>query len=147
MSAAFSPSAKWLVTVETSRMQRYSAKVDKGSQKAVRATAAWLRDEIGKSLEHPGTGRWYGKHRASAPGRPPARKYGGLARSINWRYNGVIGRLMAGGPSAIVYSSSEYAPHLEYGTVHMAPRPFMRPAARKAKRVLEAAMRDVVSFP
>lgn len=149
----FAPGAKLHVKVEVGRMQRYSKKVEKGSERAVKATSIWLRDEIMKSLEGQGTGRRYRRYpggpmyRASSPGRPPARRMGGLARSINWRYNGVLGRLLAGGPSAIVYSSSKYAPHLEYGTVRMAPRPFMRPAARRAKRILEAAVRDVVAFP
>lgn len=134
------------VTVFAGPLQRYSSKVQAGSEKAVRATGQWLVGDIVRSLETPGRGRMYGSHRASAPGQPPARRYGALANSIDFRYNGLMGRLMARGPSGIVYSSSEYAPHLEYGTVHMAPRPFMRPAARRAKMILEAAMKDVVRF-
>jgi hypothetical protein len=134
------------VQVEVGPWQRYTKKVERGSIDAVRATGLWLEGDIVRSLETPGRGRMYGSHRASAPGQPPAREFGALANSIDFKYNGLGARLMAGGPSGIVYSSSEYAPHLEYGTVHMAPRPFMRPAARRAQRILEAAMQDVVRF-
>lgn len=140
-------SVKVTATVETGRLRRYSADVQKGSERAVRMTGLWLQGDIVRSLETPGMGKMYGSHRASAPGQPPARMTGALANSVGFKYNGLVGRLMAGGPSGTVYSSSEYAPHLEYGTVHMAPRPFMRPAARRAKAILEAAMRDVVRFP
>ena len=140
-------------TVDVSPMVRWTKKVQKGSEKAVRMTGLWLQNEIVTSMEAPGTGKLYRRYpggpfyRASAPGRAPARRMGLLANSIAFKYNGLSGRLMAGGPSGVVFSSSEYAPHLEYGTVHMAPRPFMRPAAKKAQRILEAAMRDVVHFP
>lgn len=134
------------VQVEVGPLQRYTKKVARGSERAVRATGLWLQGDIVRSLETPGGGIVYGRHRASAPGQPPARDTGALANSIAFKYNGIGGRLLAGGPSGIVYSSSEYAPHLEYGTVHMAPRPFMRPAAKRASRVLQAAMQDVVRF-
>jgi hypothetical protein len=43
---------------------------------------------------------------------------------------------VSGSPSqhvAIVYSPMEYAPHLEYGTVKMGARPFMRPSLDRVK--------------
>jgi HK97 gp10 family phage protein len=140
-------------TVNVAPMVRWTKEVRRGSETAVRMTGIWLKGQIITSLEGGGRGHKYRRYpggpfyRASAPGQAPARRMGALANSINFKYNGIVGRFMAGGPSGIVYSSSEYAPHLEYGTVHMAPRPFMRPAARKAEKVLEAAMRDVVRFP
>lgn len=140
------------VQIETAPLVRYTRKVREGSEKAVRSVMIWLQGDIVRTLETPGSGNQYRRYpggpmyRASRPGQPPARRMGYLANSIDHRYNGLGGRFMAGGPSGIVYSSSEYAPHLEYGTVFMAPRPFMRPAAKRASRILEAAMRDVVRF-
>ena len=73
-----------------------------------------------------GTGRQYGNHRASAPGASPATDLGTLAASLQpqldkSRYQGSYG------------TNVEYGPHLEYGTVKMAARPFLTPAAEKAR--------------
>lgn len=139
--------------VQMDRMVAYTKKVRRQSENAVRMTGLWLQGDIVRALETPGQGRRYRRYpggpfyRASAPGAPPARRTGALANSIGFKYNGLVGRFMAGGPSGVVYSSSKYAPHLEYGTVRMAPRPFMRPAAKRAQRILEAAMRDAVRYP
>jgi hypothetical protein len=78
-------------------------------------------------LRQPKTGRVYrtkrGTHQASAPGQPPANWYGGLFSSI------ASYRTPDGG---LIVASSEYAGFLEHGTSHIAPRPFMGPAARYA---------------
>ena len=43
----------------------------------------------------PATGRIYGKHRASAPGEPPAPDHGDLLRSIQWRAPSRVGNAWA----------------------------------------------------
>lgn len=61
----------------------------------------------------------------SAPGSPPAIRTGYLRgsyqrRPAKYTPNGVVG---------YVYTSAEYGPHLELGTIFMAPRPHLKPAA------------------
>lgn len=86
----------------------------------------------------PKTGRIYKRrkvrHQASAPGEAPATDTGRLVSSLKveipsekWTAN-----LVAGVP---------YAIHLEYGTRHMKPRPFMRPAG-DAQRATAAKVFD-----
>lgn len=64
------------------------------------------------------------EHRASAPGEAPATDTGRLVSSIKFtrQPNATYGFL---------FSRLNYAFWLEYGTVNMAERPFLRPAVRK----------------
>lgn len=61
-------------------------------------------------------------HQASAPGEPPATDIGNLVNSIGSR--------MIGAAEGEVTVSAEYAAVLEFGGVHMAPRPFFTPAVK-----------------
>lgn len=91
----------------------------------------------------PKTGRVYEKyrprrrHQASAPGEAPATDLGTLANSISAE--------MTGEMSGTVTVHAEYGPHLEYGTVKMAARPFLGPAVdderESFKREVEEALR------
>lgn len=60
-------------------------------------------------------------HQASAPGEAPASDTGRLVGSIDTEYD-------LSNNIARITASAEYAAPLEFGTLHMAPRPFMRPA-------------------
>lgn len=42
--------------------------------------------------------------------------------------------------SAIIGPTTNYAPHLEYGTIHQEPQPFMGPAADRVLPSVEEAM-------
>jgi hypothetical protein len=64
------------------------------------------------------TGRWYGNHRASAPGEPPANWTGRLARSVGFKNYG-HSRMEFG-------EVAFYGRFLEDGTRIMAPRPHMK---------------------
>lgn len=44
--------------------------------------------------------------------------------------------------SATIGPTTNYAPYLEFGTVHMAPRPFMGPAADAVAPLLEQAVAE-----
>lgn len=57
-------------------------------------------------------------HTASAPGEAPAIDYGSLINSIGVEREG---------NDAVIFTSAEAAPHLEFGTARMQARPFMRP--------------------
>jgi HK97 gp10 family phage protein len=102
-----------------------------------------------------GTGREYFRtkkkliHRASVEGQPPAPDTGRLKASItvNWTNSGLptakvskpakegdgisMPPTEAGKFTGRVGTNVEYAQHLEFGTVKMGPRPFLRPAFEK----------------
>lgn len=95
------------------------AKAEKGIRAAALTGEALLKADI---LSRPGTGKVYGKHRASAPGQPPAPDTGRLRNSVqadqNVRRDGndLVGRIVANDTKAAA---------LEKGTERMAARPFL----------------------
>lgn len=72
------------------------------------------------------TGRVYGKHRASAPGEPPASDTGNLQTSIDIDID-------TDGMGASVIAVAAYAAMLEFGTSKMAPRPFLHPSLEEQR--------------
>lgn len=81
------------------------------------------------SLSGPRTGIIYRRgargdieHQASAPGEPPATDTGNLAASIGSR--------MIGPTEGEITVTAEYAAVLELGGVHVAARPYFRPAIK-----------------
>jgi len=80
---------------------------------------------INSIVEGPKTGAVYSRggkvHQASAPGEPPAGDIGTLQNSITLRID-------AAKLNVYVNAGARYAAALEYGTVRMEPRPFLRPA-------------------
>ena len=92
-------------------------------------------DEIDETVKHgmaqPKSGRVYvrgGRARtASAPGEMPAIDTTQLINSLQKR-------MISGKARGVYFTNLDYAPMLEYGTSKMAARPFMTPAADKAKR-------------
>lgn len=94
----------------------------------------------------PKTGRIYMKgknrnirHQASAPGEPPATDTGRLVNSIVGDAK-VVGRQVQG----YLEARTSYAGYLEFGTRHMAARPFMTPAVMRNRDRAIALMRDAV---
>lgn len=67
----------------------------------------------------PRSGLVYGKHKSSGPGEPPSPDTSNLRRSVMYE---------VGDGYVDVGANAEYAPYLEFGTRHMAARPFLRPA-------------------
>lgn len=74
-------------------------------------------------------------HQASAPGEPPAIDYGDLANSIF--------QAMTSKTSGYVGTDSDHAGFMEDGTTHIAPRPFMAPAAEEVGESFEAAIQQL----
>lgn len=72
----------------------------------------------------------------SAPGDMPGIDLGILVASLGKEMDGAK-------PAGDFYAGGDYAPHLEYGTVKMAPRPFMAPAAVHGRRFLIQALSDL----
>jgi hypothetical protein len=97
--------------------------------------------------DSPASGRVYGKHRASAPGEPPAPDTGALLGSVTWRV-AKKGRAWR----AEVGSNLKYAVYLEYGAARgvrgkggrieavqwiLYPRPAWGPALREMRPIIE----------
>ena len=87
------------------------------------------------------------KHRASAPGDPPAVDTGNLRGSITFeRVTKPLGANVTGGAPRIttarrVGTNVEYGPYLEFGTPRVAARPFLEPAVRKVSVALGRQLR------
>lgn len=93
----------------------------------IRKRTVHVQQTAVRSVQQPGTGRRYGKHVASAPGRPPATDTGRLANDIRSDV-----RVDEQGVVGTVGVSVDYGDDLELGTRHMEPRPFLRPSLRAA---------------
>lgn len=96
----------------------------------IRAMASGIVTEMRRLMSLPKTGRSYRRgrtaiHIASAPGQAPAVDTGTLTNSINFQMQGEL--------QATVTVNAEYAAYLEYGTRHMAARPYARPAIDKVR--------------
>lgn len=110
-------------TVEI-KLNRLKGMNDRMRQQAARVVKSYaLQGEamVKTSMGEPKSGRIYGDHQASAPGESPAIDIGNLVGSVQAEGESDI--------SWVVNAGAEYAIWLEYGTVHMAPRPFMEPMA------------------
>lgn len=93
------------------------------------------------SMQGPKSGREYPSkgrkmHQASAPGEAPAIDTGNLVNSIQSK--------MIGATTGIVFTNTEYAPPLEYGSSKMAARPFFLPAAKAAYPAFVQAMKGII---
>lgn len=104
--------------------------------RATRAATLQAKSEVFVMLSHPGSGRMYGAHQASAPGEPPAPNTGELRGSlvdtVSVNRGVVVGR---------VVENHEAAAHLEGGTENMAPRPHMRRALTEGWKRINAAFK------
>jgi HK97 gp10 family phage protein len=108
----------------------------------VQRSTSLVEETVLDSIRSGGTGITYQKynprrqHTASAQGEPPATDTGFLVGSISSnvkkRGTSVVGQIIASAP---------YAPHLEFGTSTIRPRPFMQPALErnrpKIKRIFK----------
>ena len=108
------------VTIDFGKLnQMAEEKAVRGVQTAALRGEAILKADI---LSRPGSGELYGKHRASAPGQPPAPDTGRLRAATQAdpqvRADGtdIVGRVVA---------NTEYALPLETGTERVAARPFL----------------------
>lgn len=74
-------------------------------------------------------------HLVSAPNSPPNTDTGALARSVVVEVQS---------EDVYVGSGLEYAPHLEFGTVKMQPRPFLNPALEGNRRRIGKLVSDAI---
>lgn len=104
-----------------------------------------IRNEAVRGImKGPKTGRWYGRHQASAAGEYPAADTGNLSRSIQQKNTQTVL-----GPAVDVEASASYAEPLELKAPERGGRPFLGRAFEakylEAIRVIEAAVAAI--FP
>ena len=91
-----------------------------------------MEADMKQSMQGQGTGVVYYRggipHQASSPGDSPAIDTGNLVNSIHNETDEM---------KSIVHIDAEYAGYLEYGTINMAPRPYVAPAVELCKQRLE----------
>jgi phage gpG-like protein len=122
-------------TVTNNRIPQLIERLRDAVADAVEDTAREIETNIKVGMMEPHSGRWYGKHQASAPGEMPAIDTSALVNSIQVEPEGDL--------TQVVYTNQEYAVHLEYGTVRMAARPFMVPASEAASDSFERRLSDL----
>jgi len=120
------------IAVKYNNFAKIAAALPKATGVIVRKTAFDLLAASQSSMEGQKSGHMYGSHQASAPGEAPAVDTGYLKGSQFVE--------MVTPTSAIVGVVAEYGIHLEFGTVKMMARPFLRPAAEKVRAPFIYAM-------
>ena len=156
---------KATVTVQANNLERIAKRLPAALTEIVKETLNEVESDIAVAMGEPKSGREYRRgerwHQASAPGEAPAVDMGALAASIQQR----LDDRGDAGAKGLVYTNMEYAPYLEYGTgstgsawplperpadvdyttsvVGMAPRPYMTPAAERARPGFEDKLRRI----
>lgn len=126
------------------KSRRVARVADEEIAKALYVSGKQVEKEAKQSiLDGNKTGRLYRRgtvvHRASAPGEAPANDTGRLVNSINTEADANSATVKAGG--GIV----TYAAHLEFGTRHIAPRPFLFPALERSKAFIRARFEQALA--
>jgi len=127
--------------IESNRLGSIAKKLPQEIQTIVDATLADVETAAKLSMQGGKSGRLYRRganrmHQASAAGQAPAMDYGHLTNSIQRKlYKTVIG--------GEVYTNSDYAEALEFGTRKMAPRPFLAPALEAQREAFYAKLKTL----
>lgn len=91
-------------------------------RQAVDETSIRIRLHIKAKMRDKKSGRFYGKHQASAPGEFPAVETGNLVSSWKITKSDL-------GMKAKIFTEVPYSKFLDEGTRKMAPRPMIKPTA------------------
>ena len=115
---------------------------EREAAKLVNSTANGVRNNAVRMIQRPSVGGvTYEKysprrtHTASAAGEPPNTDTGRLIGSIRVQQAGKV--------TAEVIAGVDYARYLEFGTRHMAARPFMTPAVEQERSKFERGLREL----
>lgn len=115
-------------------------KLNAAARRVLRVRSNALRSEIYGVLEEARVGRGPNmgpRNQRSAPGDPPARQTGRLMESVKVVSLDEANLTALIGPDPQAFTETGYyPPHLEFGTVHIEPRPFMRPALERFKAAI-----------
>lgn len=130
------------VTIVYNRFPEIIAKMPEAAMEIVEETLVEIDQAVKTGMGSGGGGRTYTHgsvvHTASAPGSMPAVDTGALRASLSHQ-------IIRGEYRGIYFTNMDYAPHLEYGTSKMAARPFMTPAAERARTNFMSKMRNLES--
>jgi hypothetical protein len=123
-------------------LAEYSEQKQKDVALAVAEGVLAIHAEARKSIQRiasKGNERPDGSY-ASKPGFPPNTDTGRLVQSIDFDIDmeNAEGR---------IYSNLEYAPHMEFGTENIAPRPFMAPAYAKHRESIIKNIKKALKGP
>lgn len=108
--------------------------------KALDEESKKLLADIRGQMRAPKSGRWYGSHRASAPGEAPAEDSKKLINSLRARKS-------QEGLKVRISAEVGYAKLLEHGTPNgkIKKRPFMAPAKKKFEPIIKRRLESVVA--
>lgn len=118
---------------------KIAAALPKAAAAVVEETVEEIYNDIVADMQAAKSGRSYGVrglHTASAPGESPAIDSGELVSSLDTDVQGTQGAVYTDDPKSV---------WLEYGTSRMAARPFMTPAAERARPGFERKLADLES--
>lgn len=117
--------------------------LDTDLDRAMGKLAQIIGGKLSQVLGTPGKGKVYRRgtttHRASRPFDPPAPDTNNLRQSV------FVERLPDG--TWVAGVAAPYAAALEFGTIHMAPRPFMTQALREASVDFDAVILATLETP
>jgi len=132
---------KVVVVVTLNRIPEIRAGMRRKAAQVIRRTTLEIERSAKLSMQEGKTGRLYDRpggkvHVASAPGEAPAIDYSVLVNSIQSGFPELL--------TGVVYTTTEYAPVLEFGGVRLEARPFFTPAAERAWPEFLARMKGIV---
>lgn len=123
-------------------MEKFTESAEDEIDEIVGRTAFDAHRDIIQSIQKgPATGTVYElynprrTHQASAPGQAPQTDTGRLVSSISVRIQD---------REAIIFSRTEYAKYLEFGTQNMAARPFFHPAIERHRAKFRERYNDLI---
>lgn len=124
------------------KLDQVAKDIDRETRRALISGALLVEKSAERRiLRGPKTGRVYmrdsGRHRASAPGQPPANDTGTLVSSIrHW--------VLDSGLKVEVGSRLAYASILEFGSRMMAARPWLHPSLEENKKKITALLAQAI---
>lgn len=122
------------------RLPEIVAKLPRAATEIVKETVEEIDGTVRQGMAQPKSGRVYVRgarlHTASAPGEMPAIDSRALLNSLQKR-------VISGKARGYYFTDNPYAAYLEYGTSKMAARPFMTPAAERARRSFMRKLRNL----
>jgi hypothetical protein len=124
--------------------EQQRARINREMEKRTKAAVRLVLNRARELVSVPGTSKLGGTGRdskgrfrkvygaiRSMPGEPPRKQTGQLRRSIATEVRSLVGR---------VGTNLLYGRHLELGTRHMAPRPWLRRALAESRQQIEAIL-------
>lgn len=125
-----------VTTVISNNFARIAAQLPEAAGEVVEDTIKLIETHVKVGMAGPKSGHVYGSHQASAPGQMPAVDTSNLVNNINSE--------MTAQTEGVVHTGDvSYAIHLEYGTVNMAARPYLTPAAEMERQGFIDRMSDL----